>query len=170
MGWGLNVGSSFLGMSGIATINNTGLVMNVPVPPKLEELLINSTVSAIGLTNATAERIVQIQIWNTFYSYSQPSKLLASYGTAMGVAVVSILIGIVALRRNGISADRGFFQILSTTRNPELDALCDGSWCGGNENMPVTFKEARLRFGFASDGNRSFFGTEGAVVGHQALN
>jgi hypothetical protein len=167
MGWGLNVGSfpSFLGMSGIATINNTGLVMNVPVPPKLEELLMNSTISAVGLTNATTERTVQIQRWNAFYSYSQPSKLLASYGTAMGVALVSIVLGMIGWRRNGVSADRGFFQIVSTTRNPEFDALCEGHWLGGNENMPGGFKETLLRFGSARDGSRSFFGTDGAITG-----
>lgn len=59
--WGLSVDASFLGMSDIATINNTGLVMNIPVLPKLEELLINSTISAIDLMNAPTERIVQFK-------------------------------------------------------------------------------------------------------------
>ena len=163
MGWGLNVGTSLIGMSGVATINNTGIIVNLPVPPKLEELLVNATISAIGLTNSTTSTAITTQMWETYYLYSKPLRLVLAYGIASLLSVIAVVIGFTALWLNGVAADRGFFQILSTTRNPELDALCDGQLWGGGRNMPKSLKEAPLRYGTSWDGSRTFFGTDATV-------
>jgi hypothetical protein len=163
MGWTLNTSPSFLGMSGIATINDTGLTINDPVAPKLEALLINATISALGLTNATTQTSVKVQHWDTFYSYANPARLLAAYGVPLLLTIVATILGFKAMVSNRVSADHGFFQILLTTRNPELDDLSKGGSSGGAENVPNGLKNAHLKFGITPDGRHAFMNTAQAV-------
>lgn len=161
MGWGLGFSNdnSLLGMSGLVTINNTGFLVHTPVPPKMEQLLINATISAIGLGLANQTTTIQMQQWETYYLYAQPLQLLLSYGLALLLAVAAVVVGLVSLTNNGVTRDRGFFQILRTTRNPELDQFIKGP-----EKDNVEFlKTTSLRFGRSWDESQSYFGTESSL-------
>ena len=166
MGWALNVGQSFLGMSGLAIINTTGLVINDPVAPKLEQLLMNATISAIGLTNATTPAPIRIHQWESYYAYSHSVRLFASYGISLIIAIVAVGLGFMAMAANKFSAGRGFFQILITTRNRELDGLSNGGLQRTELNVPDALKQAKLRYGRAWDGSHTCFGTERSLL-HQ---
>src|SRR5947207_14934885 len=101
MGQGFDVAnSSFLAMSGIVTANNTGFMVHTPVPPKIEGILVNATLSAIGLGFANQSVTVVSHDWGTFYSYTSHRQLLLSYGTVAILTVVSVVVGLASLTRN----------------------------------------------------------------------
>jgi hypothetical protein len=156
-GLGLSNPNSFLAMGGIATINNTGFVMHLPVAPKIEGMMTNATLSAIGMGLANQTAIVQLQKWETVYSYSSRLQLILSYSLAVFLAVIAVMFGFMSLWINRVSGDRGFFQILTTTRNPELDSFGADGW--GKSNIEV-LADTPLRFGVNWRGDRSYFATE----------
>ncbi|KAJ7455649.1 hypothetical protein B0H11DRAFT_2322454 [Mycena galericulata] len=80
----------------------------------------------------------------------QPHALWAGYGTAIGVTLLCMTVGLHALWRNGGGGGKAFSLIMATTRNPALD---------GVTNRVLHEKEYRetynkLRFRYTNLGDR----------------
>ena len=69
--------------------------------------------------------------------------LLISYGCVLLVTLFAAVTGLIALQQNGVYYGTSFTTILATTRNSELDALCEGASLGDTEGI----EDARLTFG-----------------------
>lgn len=158
---GYHFTSTMIGMSDLATI----APFNITYPPnflqRVEELLVNTTLSLtyflttpaisqiagysasspITQTTATAT----INTYPAQYVYS--AKMLGEiYIMAIGVSMLCIAAGCYMLIRNGVGADMSFSQLLVTTRNETLDRQCYGARLGG-EYIPQTLRETELKYG-----------------------
>ena len=116
----------------------------------LNDYLFNMTVSmmmAYGTWNTTANvtRSTTINV----YSFSRPLNLILPYFVSLLVSLPFIIIGGVALLKNGVSAmDGSFMQIVTTsTGSAILDKAAAGGCLGGNESAPEELKNLRIRFG-----------------------
>ena len=96
-------------------------------------------------TTANATRSVATNI----YSFSQPLNLILPYFISLGIALPFVLIGMIALLKNGVSAtDGSFLQIITTsTGSAILDRAAAGGCLGGDESVPRELKDLRIRFG-----------------------
>jgi hypothetical protein len=156
MGHSLEVGSTFIGMTDIATLNNTnGIFLHLPIEEKFEQMLINSTLSVISLDVSNETRAVKTNTWETIYVYSDPERLLLSYGIALLFATMAVALGCSSLYRNGEPGDRGFTQVLVATRNPELDSLVTSR----------QYQNTKIRYGRGMDDDKMIFGTDRTVWG-----
>ncbi|CAO2657831.1 Nn.00g070910.m01.CDS01 [Neocucurbitaria sp. VM-36] len=145
----------------------------------LNEVLANITISALslnlwyGLVNGTTSRTL-----NT-YKFEHRLSFYLPYGLCLGFTLPIVLIGLLALHHNGVSAiDGGFLQVLmTTTGNTELRKLATKACIGGEENIPKELKKLKVQFGellvrdtmqndsasvFGGDDDRS---TEGVTTG-----
>jgi hypothetical protein len=61
------------------------------------------------------------------------------------------------LFNNGVAADMSFSQVLVTTRNPTIDAICAGAGLGG-DNITGEMLGTELKFGelLGGEGHASF--------------
>jgi hypothetical protein len=156
MGHSLNVGSTFIGMTDIATLNNTnGIFLHLPIEDKIEQMLINATLSVLSLNLSDETRVVGTNRWETIYVYSDPERLFLSYGIALLFAIMAVALGCFSLFRNGEPGDRGFTQVLVATRNPELDSLVTSR----------QHQNTKIRYGKGMEDNTMFFGTDRTVWG-----
>lgn len=71
------------------------------------------------------------------------------YFLTLLVLLSLLLVGLWALRVNGVSAtDGGFLQVLMTTRGSEaLDKAARGGCLGGEENIPLAIRGLEVMFG-----------------------
>ncbi|RPA76334.1 hypothetical protein BJ508DRAFT_379502 [Ascobolus immersus RN42] len=128
---------------------------------KFEELHQNLTLSLLSTPDLRPymKTAVDCQRFNTrnIYKY-EPAVLLASYGAAILVSLISLILGGLALVQNGIPSDTGFSRIMLATRNPTLDKLAYGQGLGEpSEGIMST----RVKFGVIGEGVG--FGVEGEV-------
>jgi hypothetical protein len=109
----------------------------------------------------------------TFYSsdniYEYDSlKLIASYSAGILATILTVIIGCVAFRINGVAHDKSFSAIMTTTRNPDLDIMTAGHSLGP---MSEKLDHTKLRFGgiagrAGGEGvKRAAFGRVGSVSG-----
>ena len=89
---------------------------------------------------------VETLVTQSVYSY-QPFALFLAYGIALGLGLVSLIAGAVALLSNGVSMDAGFLSVLATTRNSALDELSQGTYLGVRGHPLSRLEEAPVRFG-----------------------
>lgn len=112
------------------------------------------------MLNMTTSIMVAYEMWPTYanatistpinvYSFSQPLMLLIPYFLSLVLAVPFILMGVLALVMNGVSAiDGGIMQILTTsTGSAVLDRAAAGGCLGGEESVPNELKDLKVRFG-----------------------
>lgn len=78
----------------------------------------------------------------TSYTYS-PSTLWQIYGVALGVASLCILVGTIAVIRNGGDGDASFLSILSTTRNLVMHQIVTDEMGAAAVKK---FQESRVKF------------------------
>lgn len=117
-------------------------------------------------TNATTSATINV------YSFSEPLTLIIPYFATLLVSLPFLILGLIALRRNGVSAiDNSFIQILATsTGSAAVDRAAAGACLGGNENVPNELKDLKIRFGEIIDRNepggikRAAFGVDGEVT------
>lgn len=139
----------------------------------MNDYLFNMTVSmmlAYGQWNTTVNATQSTLI--NVYSFSRPLNLILPYFISLGIALPFILIGVLALIWNGVSANDGsFMQIITTsTGSAILDKAAAGGCLGGEENAPQELKDLRIRFGelIGRDDpgriKRAGFGAEGEVT------
>jgi hypothetical protein len=82
----------------------------------INEFLANVTISALSLNTWFANVTVTNTGFRNVYRFSFPVNLVVPYATCLAAALVFVLIGLNALRLNGVPAtDGGFLQILMTT-------------------------------------------------------
>jgi hypothetical protein len=146
-----------------AQLEGTKLVEEIPFPladkirqPRqnlrqlIEELHINVTLSLLSVNNlpyfepALASDVIQTGYAATF-RYNRRA-LLLTYGIAIALGLLAVLIGLKSLFDNGVSMKSGFLSILATTRNPTLDELAHGA-CLGADPMPEGLQNVKVRFG-----------------------
>ena len=129
-----------------------------------------SMMVAYGQWNTTANA-TQTTTTN-IYSFSQPLNLILPYFISLAIALPFILIGMLALVKNGVSAtDGSFMQIITTsTGSAILDKAAAGGCLGGDESVPQELKDLRIRFGEMVGGGgaemvkRAGFGAEDEVT------
>lgn len=114
--------------------------------------------------NATIVDLVNV------YSFSNPLSLILPYFVTLTVALPFMVLGFLALLRNGVSAtDGGFMQIITTsTGSAVLDRAAAGGCLGGDESVPEELRDLKIQFGeFIGRGGagvkRAGFGVDGEV-------
>lgn len=95
-------------------------------------------------TISTSVPVSFSQIRNV-YAYESDG-LFISYGIAFLLASIAVGGGMASFFRNGVCHSIAFSAILSTTRNPDLDALTTGQSLG---TVPLSkaFEKTKLKFG-----------------------
>ncbi|KAM0429978.1 hypothetical protein ACHAPT_005984 [Fusarium lateritium] len=116
----------------------------------LNEALANVTISALHAFqwwNTTAN--VTMSTSRNFYSFSNPLNFYVPYGVALLVVLPFLVSGIIALKRNGVSAMEGSFlqAVMTTTASQRLNEAAAAGCLGGEENIPGHLKERRILFG-----------------------
>lgn len=111
----------------------------------IEELSHNLTLSLFSITDITTETATSSTTTRLVFQYSRAT-LIWTYSAAAAATLVCLIIGMMALRRNGIASDISFSRVLVTTRNPALDRISHGA-CLGGDPFPEQLYRTRLRFG-----------------------
>ncbi|KAL2812286.1 hypothetical protein BJX63DRAFT_443512 [Aspergillus granulosus] len=150
-------------------------LVNVPVSTRcrnqtlasaIEDLSHNFTYSLLSLNAANTSVPVSVSFPQNFYRYDWVNLAIA-YAVAVGVTVGCILVGFVAMYRNGVAQNTSFSSVLLTTRNLELDQLAIGN-CLANDSLEEEVGRVRLKFGevqVREGGYRHVaFGLEGSVT------
>jgi hypothetical protein len=145
---------------------------NRTFPQMIEELSRNQTLSLFSSEKLWLPMedtdLTQVAHYTqeTVYDY-RPYNLWLSYGIAIALSFVAILLGLYALWLNGVSHDNSFSSIMASTRNMYLDELTLGHSLGATP-MSKEILRTRLRFGELGEGMekmrpRAGFGTEEAI-------
>jgi hypothetical protein len=115
----------------------------------LNEALANITISSLSLNtqfqsvNGTSTRVFNIYHFDNRLSFYLP------YGLCLIFTLPVLVIGLLSLQHNGVTAmDGGFVQLLMTTTGRTVIEDAAGAGCmGGEENVPKELKKMRVRFG-----------------------
>lgn len=115
----------------------------------LQEALFNITLSTIFSTNLGSQTTtVATTVFQNVYFFSEKPQFFIPYFGTLVITLPFLILGLLALRWNGVSAAEGFIQILTTTTGSKaLDKASAGGCLGGEENVPKELKELRVRFG-----------------------
>ena len=90
---------------------------------------------------------------NTYDYHFQ--NLLLSYGLAIFFALLANILGALAYMTNGVSHNKSFSAILTSTRDAGLTELFHAQILG-RLPLPQSVRRARLRFGNLPDGGLGF--------------
>jgi hypothetical protein len=99
-------------------------------------------------TNVTLTKLI-----NTYAYHSK--NLLVSYGVAIAFALFSITLGAIAYNSNGVSHNKSFSAILTSTRDMTLTDLFHEQRLG-RLPLPDEIKETGLTFGKTRGGGLGF--------------
>lgn len=134
----------------VTAVLNSGNAIDYNISAaRVEELLQNVTLSMLSISPANVNTaVVQTSIIN-FYAFHRPLNLLLPYFITLAVALLFVVMGLLALKSNGVSASNGgFLQILTTTRASEtLDRVAVKSSLGGRENVSRELEEMQVLYG-----------------------
>ena len=86
---------------------------------------------------------MHISTTHNIYSY-EPRNLWISYGIAILLTLLCVIVGLFALHYNGVAHSNAFSAIIATTRNQELDEVSRGHSLGAYPLGDLTMK---MRFG-----------------------
>ena len=154
-----------------AGLDGTKLAERLPWPTKdrirkplpnlrelFEELHVNVTLSLLSIDNLIymqpqPDTVATITTQSNVFSYNA-HPLIITYGTALVLGLIALLVGLKAYFDNGVSIKLGFLNILTTTRSRRLDRLALGT-CLGAEPMPQELKKVKVRFGEIDQHTRS---------------
>ncbi|KAH6669412.1 hypothetical protein B0J14DRAFT_598601 [Halenospora varia] len=106
-----------------------------------------SLMSAYGNWNTTTSATITTP--TNIYSFSSPLTLILPYFLTLALSFPFMVLGSLALIRNGVSAtDGGFIQLISTsTGSAALDNAAAGGCLGGSESLPKELEELEIRYG-----------------------
>ncbi|KAF3314873.1 hypothetical protein TWF173_004399 [Orbilia oligospora] len=115
-----------------------------------EQLSLNYSMSLLafpdlGVRNTTTANCT-VTTFSNVWKYDK-TNLIIAYSIGMVVALVSLIVGALALRQNGLVSEMSFSQIVATTRNPELDKMMQGNSLGRSDLKPRRLYGERLRMG-----------------------
>jgi hypothetical protein len=94
------------------------------------------------------------------YTY-EPAQLWLAYGIAILANVLCLLLGVIAVHRNGFSYSNDFTTIMRTTRNPNLDLLVPEAESNGAEPVSKWTKSGTLTYRRSNDYGWSGFSIKG---------
>lgn len=123
----------------------------------LNEVLANVTISALSLNMWYGDVTVQDKQSRNVYRFDHTLNFFLPYGLCLGLTAIFIMLGLNALRMNGISAtDGGFLQIMMTTRGETMMSREVGQGSlGGSRNAPKELLDMKIRFGEILDGSET---------------
>lgn len=114
----------------------------------VEELLRNATFSLMSLnlfnttTNATLHNYANV------YAFDPAYNLIIPYAVCLGVGLILIIIGAIALEKNGVSASDGFIQTLCTTQaSDSIRKVAQTGARGNNEHLPKEVLRMKIQYG-----------------------
>ena len=118
--------------------------------PLAEQLSLNYTMSLLAYQDLGLRQMTTSNCTSTTYSNVwryEKRNLIIAYSLGMVVSLISLVLGGVALSRNGVISEISFSQVLATTRNPELDKLVQGNCLGRSDLQPRSLYLTRLSLG-----------------------
>ncbi|KAE9372515.1 hypothetical protein N431DRAFT_457224 [Stipitochalara longipes BDJ] len=134
----------------------------------MQNILQNLVVSLLTIPNTEVSTEVNGVTYTQQYIFTPRRTLIVPYTTALGVSLIFLLLGLNALRRNGVSASSGgFIQILRTTQGSRtLGEVASKASTGGTENIPAELEKLEIMFGKlkGKDGSFAGFGVQGEVT------
>lgn len=135
----------------------------------LNEAVANVTLSVMfSLPNWKIKREVVDRSSRNYYSFSNPRNLFIPYGISLLVTLPFVILGIIALRRNGVPAiDGSFLQILMTTAaSKRLNTQAAQGCLGGETNVPKNLEKSKIIFGevIRSNSHYATVGLDDGVV------
>ncbi|KUJ17687.1 uncharacterized protein LY89DRAFT_781839 [Mollisia scopiformis] len=132
----------------------------------LQSYLENTMISMLTLSNQDVWTEVTTGEYVNRYSFKYPAKLIIPYATILVGSVVFIILGVLALVRNGVSASSGgFTQLLCTTKGSQiLDDMTVNASLGGDA-IPDELKNLVVKYGVLRNGAvvRTGFGVPNEV-------
>lgn len=139
----------------------------------INELVADVTISALSLNTWYSSITTHGSQYKNVCGFVHPVNFSAPYAPCLGLTLVFIVLGLNALRPDGVAAtDGGFLQIMMTTRvNTVMSRKAREGSLGGRENVPQALKDLKARFGElvgeseAEGEKRNGFGTVGETVG-----
>ena len=158
---------SYNQFSATTTINSTGVGpllaygSNETIASGLEELFQNLTFSLLSdpryLQSGSNTTTVPMNVTRSenIYVY-QPLDLYLSYGIALLCDVACLLVGCIALLRNGVSFNSDFSTILRATRKRELDRLVVGDEFNGAGSLSTHSSKTWLQYDLTDDRSAGF--------------
>ena len=139
--------------SSMASGQEDPYVPDLEIGPLLEKLSQNMSISLLSQPklDTTTTKITTCTTYETLTVWKfKPAPLIVAYLCAVGVAMMSLVIGGLALVATGVARDRSFSSIVRSTRHHDLDVLCVDN--DGNAALPSTPELRKRRFRFSSDG------------------
>jgi hypothetical protein len=162
--WNTTAYERIIGPGGPETAVNC---RNGTLAAAIADLSRNFTYSLLSLNAANTVLPVTVSSAQNFYSYNA-GNLFAAYMAALGATVACVVIGLLALYKNGVAQSTSFSSVLMTTRNPQLDRMAVGHCLGSEDSWSHDAGKVQLRFG-ELDGVRDYrhaaFGIKGSVTG-----
>jgi hypothetical protein len=116
----------------------------------LNDALFNITMSAISATDLGRQSTLVTQsIYHNIFTFSSKPQFFLPYLLCLVLALPFIILGLLALHWNGVSAmDGSFLQILCTTTESErLRNFARDGCLGGEENLPQDILGVKIKFG-----------------------
>ncbi|KAK6533421.1 hypothetical protein TWF694_002363 [Orbilia ellipsospora] len=120
------------------------------IRPLAEQLSFNYSMSLLSYPELALRQMTTANCSMTTFSNVwkyEKTNLILAYALGMAIALVSLILGGIALAQNGVVSEISFSQIMATTRNPELDHLLEGNCLGRSDLGPRELYRTRLRFG-----------------------
>ena len=146
----------------------SGLPYDEDLGPAIENSFHNVYLSFLADSKQQSQLFVDIPCEASahvlVWSY-KPTWLAVSYVTAVAVTFIAIGIGVHAIAANGYVAQTNFSAFLTTTRNPDLDKMAEGS-CLGAWPLKNEVRDTRLRFGQTTPGSDA---TDGERLPHASF-
>lgn len=101
----------------------------------------------MGRQNTSTAAFVPVTIseFRNLYVYS-PRDLYIAYGLAFLFSVVCVVIGLGALRDNGLSYSHTFSAVMRATQRSDFDALVTSAEATGADPLPRKIGEAKVRY------------------------
>ncbi|KAF3908468.1 hypothetical protein ABW21_db0203593 [Orbilia brochopaga] len=140
------------------------------IRPLAEQLSLNYTMSLLAYPGLGVRQLQNGNCTVTTYSnvwrYEQ-QYLIIAYVAGLVASLVSLVVGAIALAKNGLVSEMSFSQVIATTRNPELDKLLEGNCLGKSDLQPRSLYSIKLRLGELQDpdGKLSSSGAAHAAFG-----
>lgn len=137
-------------------------------PTYIEQLLQYVTISLVTLGLDKKLTSVENRFFVNAYDFGSKEYIYGPYMTTLGIATIILVIGTLALWRNGVPAEDSFLNIVCATRVSEtMDTYAKGAANGGVMSIPQELKDMNLAFGETLEKTERAVG-EGKLAGFGA--
>jgi hypothetical protein len=125
----------------------------------INELLANVTISALSLNTWFTNVTVNNTEFRNVYRFSFPVNLVVPYATCLAATLVFVVIGLNALRLNGVPAtDGGFLQILMTTTGDTVLNRAAAEASRTSNGAPKELLDIKVRYAKLNKGSATGLG------------